>query len=368
MALTLVDLPNAVLAHIGSMLAFADRKACVLVAKGLCHVHETYTFHSLKFNFFVPETATRLGHLERIIARILELKPSLDSMHLKFSGFEADRHIGARLRACVPQSVEVKIRLEDCGPRFTRDVIWRREGEVTFFLEKETDVAKVMDMISTVDRPKMLLCSDAVFRQLDAMTLRRIEAVTIDVLPTATAELDLQHVDPALTCLRIAGSAMSANVVNAQNVSEIVCSVYSFGHAFIAPFRALTRARSRVKFVVVNMLVSNNLDQWCTLLDNVPTTAKVYVVSVDPVCLRLLDHLTGEGFQKVELYITNRFTHVIGRLVQLVMRSTAEYKMCFADCYADVDASIDRLTSIRDVRAQMEPIELDMWYFTKFMS
>ena len=374
MALTLVDLPNAVIAHIGRSLAFSDRKACVLAAKGLRHVHETYTFHRLKFDFFETETAARLSHLERIIARILELKPSLDSMHLTFSDFEFVHNLGSRLRACVPQSVAVEILLENCGPRFTRDVIWRRECKVTFYLKVEKDVATVTDMLSTVDRPHMLLCSDAVFRQLDAITLRRIEAVTVDVSSTAAAataaavELNLQHVDPARTRLRIAGSAMSANVTNAQNVSEIVCSAFSSVHALIAPFRALTRARSRVSFVVVSLLDSFNVEQWCDLLDNVPTTAQVYVIPVDAVCLRVLDHLTCEGFQNVILYITNRNLHVIGRLVQLVTRSTVEYNLRFAECYADVvDTSIDRLTSIQDVRALMDDVDLNQWYFTKFM-
>ena len=365
MALTLVDLPNAVIAHIGRSLAFSDRKACVLAAKGLRHVHETFKFHRLKFDFFKTETAARLSHLERIIARILELKPSLDSMHLTFSDFEFVHNLGSRLRACVPQSVAVEITLEHCGPRFARDVIWRRECEVTFYLKEEVNVATVRDVLSTVDRPKMLLCADAVFRQLDANTLRRIEAVTVDV--SSAVELNLQHVDPARTCLRIAGSAMAANVTNAQNVSEIVCSAYASVHALVAPFRALTRARSRVRFVVVNLLESSNVEQWCDLLDNVPTTAKVYVVPADAVCLRLLDHLTRAGFRNVILYITNRNVHVYGRLVQLITKSTAEFILRFADCYEDVDTSIDRLTGVQDVRALMDEVDLNHWYFTKFM-
>ena len=396
---TILSLSPDDVARVGSFLDAKSRSACVLAAKGLGHVHETFTNHII---YFSAASQAKLVHIERIIEIVLARKPHLKNLQISFDGCQqVDVDACAKFRArllLLSATVAVKMYFQRCKPSFVRRVVWDlAKCWVSIELENvmeephqhhyqqhamiqanQASIANALELMDVADSTAELKCSAGTFKLLEHASLDRVQLVQITI--HTPVSVNLQHVSPEKTKVILAGDAMACSVQEAHKLSTVVCSnepnpaIFHFGAFGVQPVSAnaavlqhsllaADRGRSHLRLFRVNTLDSSNLSTFCDVAGKVPTSATFELLATSVSCLRFLEHLAKEGFEAVNLLAT---CVLRARMLQLVLRTP--YPVLFRGAYVEaVQGDIGRLKTVHAVRQLMQASDQEAWFFTKYI-
>lgn len=356
----LCALPSGLLAHIGRFMDKAARNACVLASRQLWSVHEAQTCHKLTFRATDP---AKLASFAALRAHVRALMPRLNTLHLVFSGFETENQLPSLPdveEGGPPQSVS----LLQCAIPVIEALAARYVGaRLLVVLSLAHGPEQAESMLRRMGPLYCLRCPHALFNRIAPDAFDAVENVSLELPRALDSAVDLRGLRHSK--VELLGNACSCQVRGGDKVVTIADLCFSdvMGTQLLDSLR-------RDGCAAVNHLMITDLfpevvrdNVWYATASLLPTTVRYAISAHHPQTLRFLDHLTAEvgvPWANIQLVVVSRNSHLAARLVCLLLRRSCGAWYYGSD-YAG-DDEVDRMTSVRDVLAAMDPEARAMWH------